>query len=174
MDGASKFVRGDAIAGIIIMLINIVGGFIIGVFQHGLDVATAAQNYTLLTIGDGLVAQIPALIISTAAGILVTRVSAEQDLNQQLLDQLGGRPQVLLHRRLDHRLPRPDPGHAAFAFLLHRGGAGRPGLLDGAARGRAGAGASALRPRPSRRSLRRCRGPTWCRSTRSASRSAIG
>ena len=92
MDGASKFVRGDAIAGIIIMLINIVGGLTIGVFQHGLDIATAAQNYTLLTVGDGLVAQVPALVISTAAGILVTRVSAEQDLNQQLLDQLAQPP----------------------------------------------------------------------------------
>ncbi len=95
MDGASKFVRGDAVAGIIIMLINIVGGLAIGTLQHDLTIALAAQNYTLLTIGDGLVAQIPALIISTAAGVLVTRVSADQDLNQQLLEQLGGRPQVL-------------------------------------------------------------------------------
>src|SRR5688572_15561313 len=68
MDGASKFVRGDAIAGIIIMLINIVGGLAIGMTQHGLGLAQAAENYTLLTIGDGLVAQVPALIISTAAG----------------------------------------------------------------------------------------------------------
>ena len=95
MDGASKFVRGDAVAGVIIMLINVIGGLTIGMLQHGLDVAQAAQNYTLLTIGDGLVAQVPALVISTAAGILVTRVSTEQDLNQQLLDQLGNRPQVL-------------------------------------------------------------------------------
>jgi flagellar biosynthesis protein FlhA len=95
MDGASKFVRGDAIAGVIIMLINIVGGLTIGLLQHSLSLSQAVENYTLLTIGDGLVAQVPALIISTAAGILVTRVSAEQDLNQQLLDQLGSRPQVL-------------------------------------------------------------------------------
>ena len=95
MDGASKFVRGDAVAGIVIMLVNIVGGLAIGMLQHGLDIAQAAQNYTLLTIGDGLVAQVPALVISTAAGILVTRVSADQDLNQQLLDQLASRPQVL-------------------------------------------------------------------------------
>ncbi|MCW5620029.1 MAG: flagellar biosynthesis protein FlhA [Burkholderiales bacterium] len=95
MDGASKFVRGDAVAGIIIMLINIVGGLVIGTLQHGLTLAQAAEIYTLLTIGDGLVAQVPALVISTAAGILVTRVSAEQDLNAQLLDQLGSRPQVL-------------------------------------------------------------------------------
>jgi len=95
MDGASKFVRGDAIAGIIIMLINIVGGLTVGTLQHDLSLAQAAQNYTLLTIGDGLVAQLPALIISTAAGVLVTRVSTDQDLNQQLVEQLGGRPQVL-------------------------------------------------------------------------------
>ncbi|HZR03917.1 MAG TPA: FHIPEP family type III secretion protein, partial [Burkholderiales bacterium] len=95
MDGASKFVRGDAVAGVIIMLINIIGGLTIGMLQHDLDLAQAAQNYTLLTIGDGLVAQVPALVISTAAGILVTRVSTEQDLNQQLLDQLGHRPQIL-------------------------------------------------------------------------------
>ena len=95
MDGASKFVRGDAVAGIVIMLINIIGGLTVGTLQHDLSVAQAAQNYTLLTIGDGLVAQIPALIISTAAGVLVTRVSADQDLNQQLVEQLGGRPRVL-------------------------------------------------------------------------------
>jgi flagellar biosynthesis protein FlhA len=95
MDGASKFVRGDAVAGIVIMLINIIGGLAVGTLQHDLSVGQAAQNYTLLTIGDGLVAQIPALIISTAAGVLVTRVSADQDLNQQLMEQLGGRPQVL-------------------------------------------------------------------------------
>ncbi len=95
MDGASKFVRGDAVAGIVILLINLVGGLLVGVFQHGLDLAQAAQNYTLLTIGDGLVAQIPSLVISVAAGILVTRVSAEQDLNAQLAAQLGSRPQAL-------------------------------------------------------------------------------
>jgi len=95
MDGASKFVRGDAVAGIVIMLINIIGGLTVGTLQHDLSLAQAAQNYTLLTIGDGLVAQIPALVISTAAGVLVTRVSADQDLNQQLVEQLGGRPRVL-------------------------------------------------------------------------------
>jgi flagellar biosynthesis protein FlhA len=118
MDGASKFVRGDAIAGIIIVLINIVGGLTIGVWQHGLDIATAAQNYTLLTVGDGLVAQVPALVISTAAGILVTRVSAEQDLNQQLLDQLGGRPQVLYIVASIIGFLGLIPGMPHFAFLL--------------------------------------------------------
>src|SRR5687768_632140 len=79
MDGASKFVRGDAVAGIIILLINIFGGLIVGVMQHNMDVAAAAKVYTLLTIGDGLVAQIPALIISTAAGLVVSRVSTDEN-----------------------------------------------------------------------------------------------
>jgi flagellar biosynthesis protein FlhA len=86
--------------------------------QHGLDIATAAQNYTLLTVGDGLVAQVPALVISTAAGILVTRVSAEQDLNQQLLDQLGGRPQVLYIVASIIGFLGLIPGMPHFAFLL--------------------------------------------------------
>jgi flagellar biosynthesis protein FlhA len=118
MDGASKFVRGDAIAGIIIMLINIVGGLAIGMTQHGLGLAQAAENYTLLTIGDGLVAQVPALIISTAAGILVTRVSAEQDLSQQLLDQLAARPQVLYFTAGIIGILGLIPGMPHFAFLL--------------------------------------------------------
>jgi flagellar biosynthesis protein FlhA len=88
MDGASKFVRGDAIAGIVITIVNIIGGLIIGVFQKGLDWSTAAKYYTMLTIGDGLVAQIPALIISTAAGIVVTRNSGEQNISQDVAKQL--------------------------------------------------------------------------------------
>ena len=95
MDGASKFVRGDAVAGIIIMLINLVGGLIVGVLQHNLDVGTAAKTYTLLTIGDGLVAQIPALLISIAAGMVVTRVGDGQDINQQFFSQLFANPRVL-------------------------------------------------------------------------------
>ncbi|MEW6314384.1 MAG: flagellar biosynthesis protein FlhA [Pseudomonadota bacterium] len=95
MDGASKFVRGDAVAGIVIMLINIVGGLAVGVLQHDLDLSTAVNNYTLLTIGDGLVAQIPALVISTAAGIVVSRVGTDTDLSQQLLGQMFNRSQVL-------------------------------------------------------------------------------
>ena len=87
MDGASKFVRGDAIAGILILFINVIGGLIIGQFQHDLDVATAAGNYTLLAIGDGLV-QYPALIISTAAGLVVSRVGTDDDISAQLAGQL--------------------------------------------------------------------------------------
>ncbi|MFZ2853547.1 MAG: flagellar biosynthesis protein FlhA [Rhodocyclaceae bacterium] len=95
MDGASKFVRGDAVAGIMIMLINVVGGLIVGVLQHNLDIATAAKVYTLLTIGDGLVAQIPALIISIAAGMVVTRVGDDQDISAQFTAQLFSNPRVI-------------------------------------------------------------------------------
>ena len=97
MDGASKFVRGDAIAGIIITLINIIGGLIIGVLQMKLDLARAVQNYTLLTIGDGLVSQIPALIISTGAGILVSRASSEgQNIGSEVVSQIGFQPRALV------------------------------------------------------------------------------
>jgi flagellar biosynthesis protein FlhA len=95
MDGASKFVRGDAIAGIIITLINVVGGLIIGVAQHDLALAEAAKNYTLLAIGDGLVAQIPALVISIAAGMVVTRVSDEKEVSLQFAAQVFRNHQVV-------------------------------------------------------------------------------
>jgi flagellar biosynthesis protein FlhA len=95
MDGASKFVRGDAVAGILILFINIIGGLVIGILEHNLSAGDAAKIYTLLTIGDGLVAQIPALIISTAAGLVVTRVATEQDIGQQFVTQLFGNPMIL-------------------------------------------------------------------------------
>ena len=94
MDGASKFVRGDAIAGILITLINIIGGLSIGVFQRGLSIGDAATTYTLLTVGDGLVTQIPALITSTGAGIIVTRTSSENNLGHDINSQLTSRPQA--------------------------------------------------------------------------------
>ncbi|MTI63154.1 flagellar biosynthesis protein FlhA [Methylophaga sp.] len=95
MDGASKFVRGDAIAGILILFINIIGGFIIGVAQHDLTFAQAAQYYTLLTIGDGLVAQIPSLLLASAAGLLITRSTKEQDMGEQIIGQLTSNPKTL-------------------------------------------------------------------------------
>ena len=95
MDGASKYVRGDAVAGILVTVINIVGGLVVGMVQHDLDFGTALRNYTLLAIGDGLVAQIPALIISTAAGVVVSRVGSGQDTGTQLVNQLFAKPQVL-------------------------------------------------------------------------------
>ena len=95
MDGANKFVRGDAIAGIIITLTNIIGGLTIGVFQNNMSFANAAQTYTLLTIGDGLVTQIPALIISTAAGIIVTRAGSESNLGAEIASQILYQPRAI-------------------------------------------------------------------------------
>jgi len=95
MDGASKFVRGDAIAGILILFINIVGGLAIGTLQFDLPISDALHNYTLLTIGDGLVAQIPSLVLSSATAIIVTRVSSKQKMSDQVFEQLFGNPMVL-------------------------------------------------------------------------------
>ena len=95
MDGASKFVKGDAVAGLLILAINIIGGVAIGMAQHGLDFGTAMQNYALLTIGDGLVAQIPSLLLSTSAAIMVTRVTSSQDMGGQILDQMFSAPKAL-------------------------------------------------------------------------------
>ncbi|MEW5771346.1 MAG: flagellar biosynthesis protein FlhA [Pseudomonadota bacterium] len=147
MDGASKFVRGDAVAGIVIMVINIFGGLIVGMVQHDLSFAEAGKNYTLLTIGDGLVAQIPALVISTAAGIVVSRVSSEQDLNQQLMGQMFGRPQALFLTSGILSILGLVPGMPHVAFLL------MGGMLAGAAylltqRQREAAQAQAVAPPP--------------------------
>jgi flagellar biosynthesis protein FlhA len=95
MDGASKFVRGDAVAGIMIMFVTIFGGLLIGMLQHNLPFAQATETYVLLTIGDGLVAQIPALIISIAAGVVVSRVNTDEDVGEQLTGQLFAKPKVL-------------------------------------------------------------------------------
>src|SRR6202051_2752423 len=95
MDGASKFVRGDAVAGILVVFINLFGGTIIGAAQHGMSLAEAGRTYALLTIGDGLVAQIPALLLSVAVAILVTRVSRPHDMSQQIMAQVLGQPKAL-------------------------------------------------------------------------------
>ena len=125
MDGASKFVRGDAVAGILILLINVIGGLIVGVLQHDMEVAQAAKNYTLLTIGDGLVAQIPALIISTAAGLVVTRVGEdERDIGQQVIGQVFGNPAVLVLTAGILAIMGMIPGMPNFVFLLLAGGIG--------------------------------------------------
>jgi flagellar biosynthesis protein FlhA len=122
MDGASKFVRGDAIAGILILLINIIGGLIVGVMQHDLSVADSAQNYTLLAIGDGLVAQIPALVISIAAGIIVSRVSTEEDIAGQMLSNVFNKTQALYITAGILGMMGMIPGMPNFAFLLLAGG----------------------------------------------------
>ena len=95
MDGASKFVRGDAVAGILIMVVNIVGGLVVGTLQHDLSFGDAAQTYTLLTIGDGLVAQIPSLVLATASALIVTRVGSAQDMSTQVVQQVFGSAQTL-------------------------------------------------------------------------------
>jgi len=94
MDGASKFVRGDAVAAMLILFINLIGGLVIGIWQHSLSLGEAGQTYTLLTIGDGLVAQIPALVISSAAGVIVSRVSTGHDVGNQVINQLAAFPKA--------------------------------------------------------------------------------
>lgn len=122
MDGASKFVRGDAIAGIIILFINLIGGLIVGVLQHNMDMSLAAKTYTLLAIGDGLVAQIPALVISTAAGVVVSRVSTDENIGEQLLGQLFKQPQVIMLTAAIVGMLGLIPGMPHVPFLLLAGG----------------------------------------------------
>ncbi|MBK4737004.1 flagellar biosynthesis protein FlhA [Noviherbaspirillum pedocola] len=119
MDGASKYVRGDAVAGIMVTLINVIGGLIVGMVQHDLDFAMAIKNYTLLAIGDGLVAQIPSLIISTAAGVIVSRVASDEDVGNQLVSQLFAKPQVLMITAgiVGGMGIIPGMPHIAFVFL---------------------------------------------------------
>lgn len=120
MDGASKFVRGDAIAGLVIMVVNIIGGLMIGMLQHDMSFGAAGQTYMLLAIGDGLVAQIPALVISTAAGVTVSRVSTDtnEDIGQQMLSQLFVNPQVLILAAVVMGLLGMVPGMPNLVFLF--------------------------------------------------------
>ena len=118
MDGASKFVRGDAIAGLLIMAITIVGGLLVGVMQHGMTLSDAGTTYVLLTIGDGLVAQIPSLIISTAAGVIVTRVTSQENISDQMLKQLFNNPQVLILTAVVIGLLGLIPGMPNLVFLM--------------------------------------------------------
>ncbi|MDP2029184.1 MAG: flagellar biosynthesis protein FlhA [Thiobacillus sp.] len=122
MDGASKFVRGDAIAGILILLINIIGGLIIGLMEHDMTLADAARNYTLLAIGDGLVAQIPALVISIAAGLIVSRVSTDEDIAGQVLSNIFNKTQALFITAAIIGMMGMIPGMPHFSFLLLAGG----------------------------------------------------
>ena len=117
MDGASKFVKGDAVAGFLILLINIVGGLAIGMGTHGLSFEQATQTYVLLTIGDGLVAQIPSLLLATATAIIVTRVSSTTDMSSQVVGQLGS-PQALIVVTGIMTLLGVIPGMPHFVFLL--------------------------------------------------------
>jgi flagellar biosynthesis protein FlhA len=118
MDGASKFVRGDAIAAILITLINVLGGFAIGIMQKGMTVQEALQRFTLLSIGDGLVSQIPALITSTAAGILVTRAAAKEELGKELTKQLLSYPKVMANLTVMLVVFALVPGLPMLPFLI--------------------------------------------------------
>ncbi|AZZ90983.1 flagellar biosynthesis protein FlhA [Hahella sp. KA22] len=117
MDGASKFVRGDAVAGLLILAINLIGGLAIGIMQHDLEFNDAVQKYALLTIGDGLVAQIPSLLLSTAAAIMVTRVSTQQDMSSQVINQLFGSPRALAIVAVVMFIMGVIPGMPHMAFL---------------------------------------------------------
>ncbi|MGQ0697042.1 MAG: flagellar biosynthesis protein FlhA [Panacagrimonas sp.] len=124
MDGASKFIRGDAMAGILILFINIIGGLFIGTMEHGLDIATAGRNYTLLTIGDGLVAQVPSLLMSVAVAMLVTRMSRSQDIAGTVMKQVFAQPKVLGIAACVLGLVGIIPGMPNLVFLLLAGACG--------------------------------------------------
>ena len=123
MDGASKFVRGDAIAGLLVVFVNVIGGIIIGVAQQGMPFAEAARTYTLLTVGDGLVTQIPALIVSTAAGLLVTKAGISGSADKALIKQLSGYPKALGMSAAVMLIMSLLPGIPMLPFLLLGGGA---------------------------------------------------
>jgi flagellar biosynthesis protein FlhA len=129
MDGASKYVRGDAVAGILVTVINIVGGLLVGLIQHDLPFGEAIKTYTLLAIGDGLVAQIPSLVISIAAGIVVSRVASEQDIGTQVIGQLFAKPQVLYITAAIIGGMGLIPGMPNLVFLLLAGVLGGAGYL---------------------------------------------
>lgn len=129
MDGASKFVKGDAIAGLLINIVNIIGGFIIGVAQKGMALSDSLQTYTVLTVGDGLVSQIPALIVSTAAGMIVTRSASGNPLDVELRGQLFGRPKALLIASGALLLFAVVPGLPTAPFLLLAGLTGTLGYV---------------------------------------------
>ena len=124
MDGASKFVRGDAIAGLLVVFINVIGGMIIGIAQQGMPFAEAARTYTLLTVGDGLVTQVPALIVSTAAGLLVSKAGVSGAADQALLKQLSGYPKALGMSAAVMLVMALLPGVPMLPFLALGGGAG--------------------------------------------------
>ena len=117
MDGASKFVRGDSVAGILILIINIIGGLIVGMAQHSLEFSDALQKYVLLTIGDGLVAQVPSLLLSVAAAIMVTRVNSSEDMNRQVISQMFDSPKALAVTSAILFLMGIIPGMPHFVFL---------------------------------------------------------
>ena len=167
MDGASKFVRGDAIAGLLIVFINIIGGIIIGVAQQGMPFMDAARTYTLLTVGDGLVTQVPALIVSTAAGLLVSKSGVSGAADKAMMRQLSGYPKALGMSGGVMLVMSLLPGIPMLPFLLLGGGAARARLLQRQAQqgrrhraGRRDGAAAATASRPKSRSRLRSRSTT--------------
>jgi len=148
MDGSSKFVRGDAIAGILILLINIIGGLAIGTVGHGMAVTDAIHTYTLLTIGDGLVAQIPALLLSTAVALIVTRMSRPQDMGGELRRQLFGNPKALGVAAGLLGVMGLIPGMPNVAFLLIAALCGSVAYFINKRRAAAAVAAAAPKPAP--------------------------
>jgi flagellar biosynthesis protein FlhA len=143
MDGASKYVRGDAVAGIMVTLINVIGGLIVGIVQHDMAFGDAVKNYTLLAIGDGLVAQIPSLIISIAAGMVVSRVASDEDVGKQLVNQLFAKPEVLYITGGILGGMGLIPGMPNFVFLMLGGVLGGAAyVLDKRAKGKPAADAA--------------------------------
>ena len=134
MDGASKFVRGDAIAGLLVVFINVIGGMIIGIAQQGLSFADAAHSYTILTVGDGLVTQVPALIVSTAAGLLVTKAGVSGAADKALLSQLSGYPKALGMSGAVMMVMALLPGIPLIPFMALGGGAAALALCHRQAR----------------------------------------
>ncbi|KAB2925960.1 MAG: flagellar biosynthesis protein FlhA [Bacteroidetes bacterium] len=130
MDGASKFVRGDAMAGLIINIVNIIGGFIIGMAQRDMSFSDALKNYTMLTVGDGLVTQIPALIIATAAGMVVTRSASGNQLDQEVRGQLFGKPKAILIASATLAIFAVVPGLPTVPFLVLALAAGAVGYVS--------------------------------------------
>jgi flagellar biosynthesis protein FlhA len=148
MDGASKFVRGDAIAAVLILFINLIGGLIIGVWQHELSLAEAGQTYTLLTIGDGLVAQIPALVISSAAGVIVSRVATGDDVSSQIIAQFSRFPNAWWLAAAIVGLSGLIPGMPHLPFLAFASLLATAGWLVWREQGRAAAATAAPPPPP--------------------------
>ncbi|PZA10226.1 flagellar biosynthesis protein FlhA [Rhodopseudomonas palustris] len=142
MDGASKFVRGDAIAGLLVVFINVIGGIVIGVMQQGLSFGEAGRTYTLLTVGDGLVTQIPALIVSTAAGLLVSKAGISGSADKAMMGQLSGYPQALGMASAVMLVLAALPGIPTIPFLALGGGAGYLAFKAGKRKAQVGADAA--------------------------------
>src|SRR5262249_42585426 len=153
MDCASKFVRGDAIAGLLVVFINVIGGMVIGIAQQGMPFSEAAHTYTLLTVGDGLVTQIPALIVSTAAGLLVSKAGISGAADKALMKQLSGYPKALGMSSAVMLVMSLLPGIPMLPFLLLGAGAGSLAISSASAR------SSRSSPKPSRRRPPRRRRP---------------